>query len=152
MTALRINMSNRSFAARLFLILPVLVLLAASTLHADDVVTHWNKVMLTTIAAGGTDPITSTRTTAIVQPAVFDSVNGIERKYTPVHTDVPAPNGASAAAAIIESAHATLVALYPDQEHDLKAELKTSLSRVRASSEAIRLGREYGVSTTALRA
>ena len=144
MTALRSNTTNRSFAARVCMMLPALVLLAPSTLHAEDVVTHWNKVMLTTIAAGGTDPITSTRTTAIVQAAVFDSVNGIERKYNPIHTNVPAPNGASAAAAIIESAYATLVALYPDQQHDLKAELKASLRQVQGSSEAIRLGREYG--------
>jgi hypothetical protein len=144
MTALRSKTTNRSFAACVRMMLPVLVLLAASNLRADDVVTHWNKVMLTTIAAEGTDPITSTRTTAIVQAAVFDSVNGIERKYTPIHANVPAPNGASTAAAIIESAYATLVALYADQRHDLKAELKTSLRQVQGSSEAIRLGREYG--------
>ena len=79
----------------LFLILTVLVLMMASILRAEDVVTNWNKVMLATIAADGTDPITSTRTAAIVQAAVFDSVNGIERKYIPIHANIPKPDGAS---------------------------------------------------------
>ena len=81
-------------------------------LRADDAVTHWHKVMLSTIAAGGTDPITSART-AIVQAAVFDSVNGIQRKYTPIHADFRGPEDASPSAAVIESAYVTLVALLP---------------------------------------
>ena len=81
---------DRSVAVRVAMILAILVLTMTSALRADDVVTHWNKVMLATIAAGGTDPITSTRTAAIVQAAVFDSVNGIQRKYTPIHSDVRA--------------------------------------------------------------
>lgn len=126
------------------MILPVLVLTMASVLRADDVVTHWNKVMLATIAAGGTDPIRSTRTAAIVQTAVFDSVNGIQRKYTPIHADIPKPQGASAAAAVIQSAYATLVALYPDQRRALNAERKASLAKLHASPDAIKLGREFG--------
>jgi hypothetical protein len=126
------------------MILPVLVLTMTSALRADDVVTHWHKVMLATIAAGGTDPITSTRTAAIVQAAVFDSVNGIQRKYTPIHADLRAPEDASIPAAVIESAYATLVALYPDQQPDLRAERKSSFAKLHASPEAIRRGRQFG--------
>ena len=133
-----------SVAVRVSMILPVLVLTMASVLRADDVVTHWNKVMLAAIAAGGTDPLTSTRTAAIVQSAVFDSVNGIQRKYTPVHADFPKPNGASVVAAVIESAYATLVALYPDQRRALRLERKSSLAKLHASPDAIKLGREFG--------
>ena len=50
----------------------------------------------------------------------FDSINGIERKYTPIHAEFRQPNGASASAAVIESAYIALVALYPDQEPDLE--------------------------------
>lgn len=131
-------------AIRMFMVFSVLALTSTSTLHADDMVTHWNKVMLATISDGGTDPITSTRTAAIVQPAVFDSVNGIHRKYAPIHANFPQPEGASASAAIVESAYTALVALYPDQHRDLKAERNASLMKIHDSHEAIKRGREFG--------
>ena len=145
MTTLKIlRMVDRNVAVRVSMILPVLVLSMASVLRADDMVTHWNRVMLATIAAGGTDPITSTRTAAIVQTAVFDSVNGIQRKYTPIHADIPKPHDASESAAVIESAYATLVALYPDQQRALRLERKSSLAKLHASVDAIKRGREFG--------
>jgi len=76
-----------SARVRTFMALSILVLTMTVASRADDVVTHWNRVMLAAISAGGTDPITSTRTAAMVQAAVFDCVNGIERKYTPIHAD-----------------------------------------------------------------
>lgn len=135
---------DRSVAVRVSMILPVLVLSMASMLRADDVVTHWHKIMLNTISADGTDPITSTRVAAIVQAAVFDSVNGFQKQYTPIHANIPAPNGASVSAAVIESAYATLLALYPDQHHDLGQERKSSLAKLHDSRDAITLGQQYG--------
>jgi hypothetical protein len=123
---------------------PVLVLMMASGLQADDVVTHWHKVMLATISAGGTDPVSSTRVSAIVETAVFDSVNGIQRRYTPVHADIPRPQGASIPAAVIESAYTTLVALYPDQKASLRLERKSSLAKLHTSHTGIVLGQQYG--------
>jgi membrane-associated phospholipid phosphatase len=137
-------MIDQRVAVPVSMIVPILVLMMASVLRADDVVTHWNKVMLATIAEGGTDPIVTTRVSAIVQTAVFDSVNGIQRKYTPIHANIPAPNGASVPAAVIESAYATLVALYPDQRRALKMERKTSLAKLHASPNALMLGQQFG--------
>src|SRR4029453_12014269 len=79
---------------RISMVLATLVLMTASV-RADDIVTHWNKVMLHTVAAGATNPLASTRVMAIVQASVFDSVNGIQHKYTQIHADIPAPRGAS---------------------------------------------------------
>lgn len=135
---------RRNVAQRFAMILPVLALTTSSMLRADDVVTHWNKVMLATIAAGGSDPITSTRTSAIVQASVFDSINGIQRKYTWIHADFRQPSGASASAAVIESAYVALVALYPDQQPDLNTERRRSLAQVHATADAIKKGREFG--------
>jgi hypothetical protein len=143
------KMIARHFAVRVFRIFPVLMLTMATGLNGQDVVAHWNKIMLTTISAGGTDPITSTRTAAIVQAAVFDSVNGIERKYTPIHAAIPRAEDASVSAAVIQSAFATLVALYPDQRPALKAERKASLSQLRASADAIRSGLGFGARVAA---
>jgi len=135
---------GRNVAVRVAVILGILVLTLTSVLRADDVVTHWHKVMLATTAAGGTDPITSTRTAAIVQAAVFDSINGIQRKYTPIHFVVRAPEDASIAAAVIESAYAILVALYPDQQAGLRAERRAALAQLHAPAGAIKKGREFG--------
>ena len=59
-----------------------------------------------------TPPPPSMRVAAIVQSAVFDAVNGIARRYTPVHVPPAAPPGASRAAA---AARGALVALFPAQ-------------------------------------
>ena len=136
--------SNRSWAVRVFVVVVITVLVMSGELPADDVITHWNKVMLATISAAGTDPINSTRTVAIVQAAVFDSVNGIHRKYTPMHADFRQPEDASASAAAIESAYTVLVAFYPDQCRELKAERNASLAKIHDSHEAIKRGLEFG--------
>jgi len=131
-------------AVRNFMVLLVLLWTTTRALRADDMVTHWNKVMLTTISTGGTDPVTSTRTAAIVQSAVFDSVNGIHRRYAPIHANFAQPGDASASAAVVESAYRALVALYPDQRQDLKAEHTASLAKIHDSHEAIKRGQELG--------
>ena len=133
----------RDSAVRASLMLTVLVLMMTGALRADDVVTHWNKIMLATVAAG-MHPIESTRVTAIVQAAVFDSVNGIQHRYTPIHADIPAPHGASTPAAVIESAYATLVALYPTQQPGLNAERQASLAKLHLSPAAVTLGQQFG--------
>lgn len=131
-------------AVRTAVMLTILVFAMAGTLRADDIVTHWNKVMLATMAAGGTNPLVSTRVAAIVQASVFDSVNGIQHKYKPFHADIPAPRGASVPAAVIESAYATLVALYPTQQAALDVERQASLAKLHASSTSISLGQQFG--------
>ena len=129
--------------ARTPMLLAVLVLVTVGA-RADDIVTHWNKVMLKTVAAGATNPIVSTRVMAIVQASVFDSVNGIQHKYTQIHADIPAPPGASIPAAVIESAYTALVALYPDQKAALDAERASSLAKLHVSPNSILLGQQFG--------
>src|SRR5205823_5986848 len=64
-----------------------------------DVVTEWNQKTQQALLTAKTSPIASSRALAIVQVAVFDAVNGIERRYTPIHVDFDAPPGASRRAA-----------------------------------------------------
>jgi membrane-associated phospholipid phosphatase len=114
-----------------------------------DVVTDWNKIMLQTVLTAKTSPVVSTRVTAIVETAVFDAVNGIERRYTPIHVDFAAPAGASERAAAVQAAYATLVVLYPSQKATLDADLQTSLVAIAAASAvensvSIALGRQWG--------
>src|SRR5260370_17413310 len=90
------SISTPGRSAVLQMAVPLLVIAAVlpSRLKAD-VVTDWNQIMLETIANGKTSPVVSTRVTAIVEAAVFDAVNGIERRYKPVHGDFSAPMGGS---------------------------------------------------------
>ena len=126
----------------------VIVFAVPSRLRADEV-TDWNQIMVQTVLNGKTSPVVSTRVTAIVEAAVFDAVNGIERRYTPIHVDFAAPAGASKRAAAVQAAYATLVVLYPGQKTALDAELQASLAGIASgaaveNSQSIALGVQWG--------
>jgi hypothetical protein len=79
--------------------------------------------MAQTVLEAKTSPLVTTRALAIVQASVFDAVNGIERRDTPIHVQPNAPPRASRRAAAIQAAYATLVALYPSQQDTLDEKL-----------------------------
>ena len=81
--------------------------------NPPDVVTDWNRTMIAGLEAAKPPPPIASRFGAIVQTSVFDAVNGIERRYTPVHVAPAAPRGASPAAAAASAAYTALVALLP---------------------------------------
>jgi hypothetical protein len=82
-----------------------------ATVRADEV-TEWNQTMLRAGLVAETSPLAMTRVAAIVQAAVFDAVNGIDRLYTPIHVSPAAPAGASRRAAAVQAAYVTLSDLY----------------------------------------
>jgi membrane-associated phospholipid phosphatase len=112
-------------------------------------VTDWNRELQTLILTAKQSPIVSTRTAAIVQAAVFDALNGIERRYTPVHATPDAPRGASRRAAVVQAAYGTLVALFPSEKGTLDALRTESLASIAAdqaiaNSDSITRGLEWG--------
>jgi hypothetical protein len=109
-----------------------------------NAVIDWNQIMLTTLAAAGVPPTPGTRLGAIVQAAVFDAVNGVDRKYTPIHVVPAAPDGASPQAAAAGAAHTSLVALFQPQKPTLDADLAASLAEMDGSSSAIAGGLAWG--------
>ena len=116
-----------------------------------DVVTDWNQNAQQALLTAKVSPIASSRVLAIVHVSVFDAVNGIERRYTPVHADFDAPRGASRRAAAIQAAYATLVALFPSQKATLDAERDASLASIASDeaaedSQSIARGVEWGQS------
>jgi hypothetical protein len=111
-------------------VLAVLLITALGGVVRADVVTDWNQIMAQTALAAKTSPLVTTRVAAIVQAAVFDAVNGIERRYTPIHVTPDAPRGASRRAAAIQAAYATLVALYPGSKDSLDAQRTASLQAI----------------------
>ncbi len=109
------------------------VLVSASA-RANEVA-DWNRQLQQSILTANPSPLATNRIVAIVQVAVFDAVNGIERRYTPIHADFDAPPGASLRAAVVQAAYATLVRLFPAQANTLAARREVSLAAI-ASQEA----------------
>src|SRR6187431_906028 len=97
---------NRSLA---FLALPLALAVAV---RADEV-TDWHEHMLVALTKGGGNSQIRSRNAALVSAAVFDAVNGIERRYAPIHVPAAAPRGASKRAAAVQAAYAILLAKYP---------------------------------------
>jgi len=128
------------------LLLPLLLVsIVARTAHADEV-TEWNEIMLRASLIAVASPLNMTRNAAIVQASVFDAVNGIERRYTPIHVPASGPAGASQRAAAVQAAYVALVKLYPTQLTTFDARRAISLTALAASesSAAIASGVAWG--------
>jgi len=102
------------------------------TARATDanVVIDWNGTMLATLATANVPAAPATRYAAIVQAAVFDAVNGIDRRYSPIHVAPAAPRGASREAATASAAYTALVSLFPAQKTTLDADLAASIASI----------------------
>lgn len=70
-----------------------------------DEVTDWNQTLFRSVVIAGQSPLNTTRIGALVQAAVFDALNGIDRRYTPIHVAPNAPAGASRRAAVVQAAY-----------------------------------------------
>lgn len=120
-----------------------------SFVHADEV-TDWNGVLQRALVGPGAPPGASgLRAEAIVEAAVFDALNGIDRKFSPIHVLAEAPRGASRRAAAVQAAYTALAAIIPAQIATFDAQLEASLAQIAAhpaieSSEAIARGRMWG--------
>jgi hypothetical protein len=118
---------------RFCLVLAILVGGIVATATANEI-TDWNRTSLLLALLEDTGPLPLARALAIVQSAVFDAVNGIEPRYTPVHVQPDAPAGASRRAAAVQAAYATLVKLFPAQQATL--DLRRTISLTVISSGA----------------
>jgi hypothetical protein len=124
-----------------------------------DVVTDWNQNwQAAALVVGGPGALVA-RPGAIVHAAMFDALNGIEKRYAPVHVDFAfgggAQPGSSRRAAVIQAAYATLVALYPAQKANFDAERTASLASIVddpadvESSQSIARGLDWGARVAA---
>jgi len=124
-----------------------------------DTVTDWNKIMQDTVVASGGTPASNpnhqTRWGAIVQLAVFEAVNSIDRSYEPYIAYLDAPPEASLDAAVITAAHDTLVVLRPLSAATLEAMRDTALLAIPNGPEkdaGIAVGAAAAAAMLALRA
>ncbi|HXJ14563.1 MAG TPA: vanadium-dependent haloperoxidase [Candidatus Limnocylindrales bacterium] len=101
-----------------------------------DTVLEWIGVMNTTVLAGGTNPLVTSRVVALVSASVFDAVNGIDPRFQPIHVRPAAPRNASPRAAAIQAAYVILVDLYPAQSATLTAQRDASIAALASTERA----------------
>jgi hypothetical protein len=129
-----------------FLLIPLFLFIVFAETASANEVTDWYEAMLRASLVAGASPLAMSRNAAIVQASVFDAVNGIERRYTPIHVPASGPAGASQRAAAVQAAYVALVKLYPAQLATLDARRAISLSSITASesSAAVAAGIAWG--------
>ena len=107
-----------------------------------DVITDWNEKAVAFVTPRMAPPAAQ-RVVAMVQVAMFDAVNSIERRYRPYLAQLPATPAASKEAAAAAAAGTLLVSLHPQAEGELKGALAAYLAAIPngdAKSEGIGLG------------
>jgi hypothetical protein len=141
---------------------------AGAALLSMDPVLLWNKVALTAHVIDHTPgnlpgsgrfaqagPTGASRALAMVQGAVFDAVNSIDRSFEPYLLSRTFGTFASKHAAVAVAAHDTLVSLFPRQRVTLDIALGLYLSAIKdgsAETEGIRAGRAAAAAMIAARA
>jgi hypothetical protein len=105
-----------------------------------DTVTDWD-IKATAVASPAA---LGEREVTIVDLAMFDAVNSIERRYQPYLEQLPATEPASADAAAASAAATALVGLHPDTAPSFKAALAEYLANLSATPGALTNGARLG--------
>ena len=96
------------------------VLGAAQPVFADvDAVADWNRIAVDAVTVGRPGPV-GLVDIALVQIAVHDAVQAIDRRFEPYHFEAQRARGSRSAAAVA-AAHDVLVGMYPAQAATLDA-------------------------------
>jgi hypothetical protein len=118
---------------------------AAVGIAVADELSDWNQVLLKAMLTAPVTPApVTTRSAAIVQAAVFDAVNGTNRRFLPIYVPPAAPPGTSARAAAVQAAYASLVNLFPDQKPTFDQQLAASVAQITDTSQAVKQGLAWG--------
>jgi hypothetical protein len=151
MDIINLKQTVNRFMAATFLVFALLIPIPAQDeMNAPDnpplenVILRWNRVLTETIRSGvhPSTTIFPIRSYAMMNAAMFDAVNSIDRSYTPYLIEVPASRNASIDAAAAKAAHDVLVGLYPSRQAIYAAELHNSLEGIPANraQQGIRIG------------
>ena len=131
--------------------------MGAPPAHAvvPDEVVNWNVIATNVALPGGQNAIQQSRTYAMVQLAVHDALNAIDRRYAPyAYVPVEDPT-ASGPAAIATAAHDVLLNQVPAQAAAIDAALTTSLSVIApgaSKDSGVAIGHASAAAILALRA
>jgi hypothetical protein len=120
-----------------------------------DVVTDWNARAEAIAIEKELPAAFNARLMTMVQVAVFEAVNAIEKRYAPYKLGLAAEKTFSKEAAAAAAAHGVLVTLYPDRQAALDSALTASLAAVAdgdGKAKGLELGKKAAAGIVALRA
>lgn len=100
-----------------------------------DVIADWNEKAVAFVTPRMTPPAAQ-RAVAMVQVAMFDAVNSIERRYRPYLVQLPAPAATSKEAAAAAAAGSVLAGLHPQAQAELKGATTAYLSKFRTATRS----------------
>ncbi|RSL19088.1 PAP2 superfamily protein [Edaphobacter aggregans] len=129
--------------------------LFGSAVAKADVVLDWNVIAVNTAVTNGQNPFAQARYAAIVQLAVFESVNAITGEYRPYLGTIVAPAGACPEASAIQAAYRVLSTYFPASASTLLTARANSLALIpdgQAKSDGIATGDAAALAMIALRA
>jgi hypothetical protein len=129
--------------------------LFGSAVAKADAVLDWNVIAVNTAVTNGQNPYSQARYAAIVQLAVFESVNAITGEYHPYLGTIVAPPGASPEAAAIQAAYRVLSTYFLASASTLDAERANSLASIpdgQAKTDGMATGEAAALAMIALRA
>ena len=129
------------------------ILLATPAGVSADVVTDWNAIAVQATVTGGRSSATSFLDLAMVQAAVYDAVQAIERRYEPYYVEIKGASGSPVAAAA-KAAHDVLVYRFPAQAAFLDTTYQQYLldSGLAADDPGVGVGATAAAGIIALRA
>ena len=138
-------------AARVLPLVLTIGLLLPSPVVASDQVLDWIANTNDVVLASATNPLLTTRNVGLVGAALFDAVNGIEKRFDPLHVAKYTGPHASSRAAAVQAAYVMLLRLYPAQAATLNSRRDASLAAISSgpgaeSDKEIAAGLAYGQS------
>jgi PAP2 superfamily len=122
--------------------IPIIALMCQTSAVFADAITDWNEKTVGFVTPRMA-PAAGQRVVAIVQVAMFDAVNSIERRYRPYLIQLPATPTSSKEAAAAAAAGTVLVGLHPHAEAELKGAMAAYLATIPdsdAKSDGIKVG------------
>ena len=130
---------------------------ALRTVESGQPVIDWNEIQLSIVNTPGAQPanIQPTRNFAIVDAAIYDAVNAIDRTHEPYLISVRAPRDASETAAANAAARTALDELYPAEQSTIDAQYVAELAKVGdgpAKDQGIGIGEQVAADLLAIRA
>ena len=108
-------MRSRSRMLPVLMLAAALAALAATSARADAIM-DWNAHSDAIAAEKAIRPVQHSRNKAMLQVAMFEAVNAIERRYAPYKLNLSADRTASKEAAAASAAHDVLIAVLPGPE------------------------------------
>ena len=128
--------------------LAALALIGLVSPASADTIVDWNEKALAFVVSRNLGPPPAERIIAMVQVAMFDAVNSVERKYRPYLAQLPVEGPASKEAAAAVAAGTVLAGINPQGQAEMKAELAAYLVGIPdgpAKAVGIRLGEAVAI-------